>query len=114
MTKRLIKTKKDHRQLRAVLDESTVTLDIPANGALTAGVVGQAYSKSIAPSNAIGAIICDIVSGSLPTGLSLNATTGLISGTPSAVASAKAVSIRVTDAFGNTKTGAYTITITAE
>ncbi len=67
---------------------------------------------TIAMTNAVGAPHYDIASGSLPTGLILNAVTGAISGTASEIVANKPVSIRATDSFGNTKTVAYTITIT--
>lgn len=118
MTKMLIKNKKDHKQLRALITENTIPSGsvtvTPGAGALTAGVNGTPYAGvTIAMTNAVGNAHFDIVSGALPTGLSLNGSTGAISGTPTETIAAKAVSIRATDDFGNTKTVAYTITITA-
>jgi hypothetical protein len=116
MTKRLIKTYADHRRLRAMITENTIASPTvtPNAGALTAGVNGTPYAGvTIAMTNAVGNAFYDIVSGSLPTGLTLNGNTGAISGTPTQTVAAKAVSIRATDDFGNTKTVAYTVTITA-
>lgn len=117
MTKRLIKNYQDHKKLRALITENTISSAnvtmTPAAGALTAGVHDVAYGGvTIAMTNAVGGSVFDIVSGSLPTGLSLDSATGLISGTPTEIIANKAVSIRATDDFGNTKTVAYTITVT--
>ena len=46
--------------------------------------VGVAYSETIVPLGSAGPFTFSIDSGALPTGLSLNSTTGVISGTPSA------------------------------
>lgn len=107
--------KSDLRKLKAIIDENAVTLVVtPAAGALPAGVNGAAYpGATIATSNPVGAAGFGIVSGSLPTGLVLNSTTGVISGTATETVAAKPVSIRVSDAYGNSLTVAYTITITA-
>jgi hypothetical protein len=50
----------------------------------TTGTVGSPYSSSIGVTGATGSVTFSITSGSLPTGLTLNASTGLISGTPTA------------------------------
>jgi Putative Ig domain. len=115
MTNRLIKNKRDHKRLRAIITENTVVPTVtPATGALTAGVNGTPYAGvTIAMTNAVGAPHYSIASGALPTGLTLNGATGVIAGTPTETVAAKAVSIQATDDFGNTKTVAYTITITA-
>lgn len=115
MTKMLIKTKADHRKLRAMLDENTITLTLtPAAGALDAGVNGTPYGgETIAATNAVGAARFHVSAGALPTGLTLDAESGEIAGTPTETVAAKAVSITATDAFGNVGTNAYTITIAA-
>ena len=48
------------------------------------GVVGASYSQTLASSGGNGAITWSISAGSLPNGLSLASTTGVISGTPTA------------------------------
>jgi hypothetical protein len=50
--------------------------------ALPDGSIGSAYSQTLTTANASGAVTWAITSGSLPAGLSLNASTGVISGTP--------------------------------
>lgn len=55
----------------------------PAAGALTAGEEGVPYTAAIAATgNAAGAISYIVTAGALPDGLSLNSSTGVISGTP--------------------------------
>jgi hypothetical protein len=111
----LIKTRKDHRELRALLDANTgnaLTLS-PVAGALTAGVNGTPYSKDITATGGTGTVTFSISSGALPTGLAL-AADGKITGTPTETVAAKAVTIKATDELGNTGSAAYTLTITAE
>ena len=46
--------------------------------------VGQAYTGQLAVTGGVGPFVFDLAGGSLPPGLTLNATTGAISGTPEA------------------------------
>jgi hypothetical protein len=114
MTKRLIKTKKDHRQLRAVLTENTVAQTMtPAAGALDGGTEGTPYTATFALSAPVGKARYSVALGTLPAGLSLNPATGALTGTPTE-AGAYSFSIRGTDDFGNTKVNAYTLAIAAD
>jgi hypothetical protein len=56
-------------------------ISITSTSPLTAGTNGQAYSVTLANSGDSGNVTYSVVSGSLPTGLSLNASTGAITGT---------------------------------
>ena len=49
---------------------------------LTGGQVGVAYSQTLAATGGTGAYTWQLTSGTLPSGLGLNAASGLISGTP--------------------------------
>lgn len=49
---------------------------------LSSGDVGTSYSDTITTENAQGVVAFSVASGSLPTGLSLNSSTGALTGTP--------------------------------
>lgn len=74
----------------------------------SSGVVGYAYSFSMTPA---GATSISLLSGSLPTGLSLSGTSiATISGTPTA-AGTYSFTLRATNSYG-TADKAFTLTIT--
>jgi large repetitive protein len=77
---------------------------------LPAATQTAAYSSTLAANGGTGAYNWSVVSGSLPAGLSLNATTGAISGTPTASGSSS-FTVQVSDANGNTGTKALGITV---
>ena len=52
------------------------------NSQLNSGTVGQSYSQTLASTSTQGTVTYDVTSGSLPPGLSLNSSTGVISGSP--------------------------------
>lgn len=71
---------------------TTAALSITINGplaitttSLPAGELTQAYNQTLQASGGISPYTWAITAGSLPTGLSLNASTGAITGTPTAV-----------------------------
>lgn len=117
MTKRLIKTRKDHRKLRGVISENTIALTLsPAAGALSpGGQVGVAYTRTFTVSNGIGPTVGFAVSaGALPPGLSLNGKTGVLSGTPAVASQATYnFTLRGSDEAGNSGTAAYSLVIAA-
>ncbi len=86
------------------------TLVFPA-GAIPAGVVGVAYSRSFATTGAVAPYCYRVSAGALPPGLSLSSTTGLVSGTPSA-AGLYAFAITSADAEGCTGTANVSLSIT--
>ncbi len=65
------------------------------------GTVGSAYSSSVAASGGTGPYTFALASGALPPGLTLNASTGAITGTPTSGGNF-AFSIKVTDSKGAT------------
>jgi len=84
----------------------TITTDSP----LPAGAAGVAYSQQLAASGGTPAYTWQLASGTLPAGLSLNATTGVIAGTPTANG-ASTFQVSVTDTTGATVSKAFTLTI---
>ncbi len=56
----------------------------PTTSSLPGGTVAAAYSQTLSASGGISPYTYAVVAGSLPTGLALNTTTGVISGTPTA------------------------------
>jgi len=96
----------------------TITITAPTIAfapALPGGNVGAAYMGSVAATGVLGTSTYTIASGSLPADLSLNSSTGAISGTPKAAdAGTASFTVMVTDAYGDTATsGGLSITIAA-
>ena len=80
-----------------------------ATSSLPNGQVGSYYSQTLAASGGNGTYIWSLYSGNLPDGLSLNSSTGMISGTASA-AGRFSFSVQVTDGIC-TATGVLSIII---
>ncbi len=84
---------------------------------LAAGTLGIAYSATVAATGGITPYAWSISAGSLPAGLTLNASTGVISGTPTGnVTGAVNFTVKVTDSETPTAlsaTAALSITISA-
>ncbi len=72
----------DSKNLRIIIDGAPPV--ITSVSPLLAGTIGSAYSVTLAATSAT-AVTWSVTSGSLPAGLSLAASTGIISGTPTAV-----------------------------
>ncbi len=81
-------------------------------GNLPAGTVATAYSQMISAINSIGTVAWS-VTGSLPSGLSLNTTSGELSGTPG-VGGNYTFTIRATDANGCFGEQEYTLAIACQ
>ncbi|AZC27154.1 putative Ig domain-containing protein [Pseudomonas sessilinigenes] len=97
---------------------ATVTLTVSAPtlsinpASLGAGTSGTAYSAVLSSSGGSAPYTYSITSGSLPAGLSLNASTGTISGTPTASGTSN-LTLTSTDSNGATGSRAYSISISA-
>ena len=94
----------------------TPTLNMtPAAGALPGGTAGTAYSQAFVASGGIAPYVYTLTTGALPAGMTLNTTTGTLSGTPT-VAGTFNFSVRATDSTTGTAatvTRAYTLAISA-
>lgn len=79
-------------------------------GNLTDAVVGQAYNGSAAASGGAAPYLYQLSSGSLPPGMTLNTSTGAITGTANAATSAT-FTVQATDANGCVKSRNYTLAV---
>jgi uncharacterized repeat protein (TIGR03803 family) len=94
----------------------TLTVGAPAALSITTttlpnGTEGQSYSTILAATGGVAPYTWSITSGSLPAGLSLNASTGDISGTPSEPGTANFV-VQVADSEGTPTTATAGLAIT--
>ncbi|MDE4914868.1 putative Ig domain-containing protein [Methylobacterium sp. 092160098-2] len=109
---RLRVTDVDGRTGTTELFSITVATALAVAGQTGPGTVGQAYSAQFTASGGLGPYAYQIVGAALPAGLSLDATSGLIAGTPTTAAAGGTMQIRVTDAKGRTvSTASFTIDV---
>jgi len=80
---------------------------------LANGQVGTAYSQTLTTTGGTAPVSYSVSAGSLPTGLSLNGTTGVISGTPTSATPAS-FTVSVTDAKNCSAVAPLTITTSAQ
>ena len=85
----------------------------PAAGALPSGIAGAAYSQTIAASDGTSPYAYTVSAGSLPAGLTLNSSTGVISGT-AATGGTSSFTITATDDNGATGSASYSLLIGAQ
>jgi hypothetical protein len=83
---------------------------ITTSSPLPAGTVNVNYSQTVAATGGSGTYTWAVSLGSLPTGLTLNATSGLISGQPS-TAGSPSFTIQATDTNQATATKQFSVTI---
>jgi len=103
----------------AALRTAARTYSITVSGAfsissltLPNGTVGTAYGTTVASQNGVGAVTFAVTTGTLPAGLTLVPTTGVISGTPT-TAGASTFTITATDSTAQTAQRSFTVTIAA-
>ena len=100
----------DSQQFRIVI-ASLQPLSVQTNN-LANGIVGAVYSASLAASGGTEPYAWSVSAGSLPAGLTLNPSSGVISGTPT-TAGVSDFTATVTDATNQTATRQLRITINA-
>ena len=76
------------------------------------GQVGNAYSTTLTSSGGTTPYSWLLTSGTLPAGLSLNASTGTISGTPTAIANATPLTFQITDSGTPAQVKQVSLTLT--
>ena len=82
-----------------------------ATTSLPNGQVGTAYSATLMASGGTTPYSWSLTSGTLPSGLSLNSSTGVISGTPSATANGTALTFTVKDSSSPVQTKNVNLTL---
>jgi uncharacterized repeat protein (TIGR03803 family)/YVTN family beta-propeller protein len=91
-----------------VVSSPTLTLTCPTG----TGQVGVAYSSALVASGGVAPYTFSITSGSLPPGLTLNSSTGTITGTPT-TAGTYGFTAKVVDSQGNTATSSCSIVVSS-
>jgi len=104
-----VKTAKHKYTLSVSTSNSGSSVSITTNS-MPAATVGTAYSKTLSATGGTSPYTWGIASGSLPPGLSLNSSTGTVSGTPSQQGSAN-FTVKVSDSAQQTAQAALSITV---
>jgi hypothetical protein len=86
---------------------------VPVAQVLKGGVIGSAYTETISTQGGVAPYAYAVVSGALPTGATLNTSSGVISGATLTAAGTFSFTIQVTDANGAIGTTAFQIIVSA-
>lgn len=95
----------------AVPFAATGTAPVITTTSLPSGTVGVAYQQTLVAADGEGALVWSLVSGALPSGISLSSS-GILSGTASSSGSGE-FSVKVTDADGDADTQVLSLTLYA-
>ncbi len=91
----------------------STNLAIATAGSLPGGTVNRPYTKTLQRINGTAAFTWSKVTGTFPTGLTLNANTGELSGTPTVANQNTSFRLRVTDGVNATAEKDFTLVINA-
>ena len=83
-----------------------------ATTSLPGGTVGAAYTQTLTAVGGSGNYTWSVINGALPSGLTLNAASGVLSGTPTAAASSS-FTVQVADTVGTTASQVLTVAVQA-
>jgi hypothetical protein len=83
-----------------------------ATSSLPSGQVGTPFSTSLVATGGTAPFAWSITSGTLPAGLGLNASSGAITGTPTASANATPLTFKVTDSSSPVQSASASLTLT--
>jgi Putative Ig domain len=86
-------------------------LPVVTTTSLPNGTIGLPYNATLTNSGGLSPFTWSITTGTLPAGLTLAASTGIIGGTPTGPSGAFPITVQVTDADSNTATAPLVITI---
>ena len=92
------------------INPATLTISPASGSALPTGTVLAAYGQAFTATGGTAPYTFELTSGSLPKGLVLS-TGGLLTGVAQSSAAALAFTVEVIDAYGQTATASYTLTI---
>jgi uncharacterized protein (TIGR03118 family) len=96
----------------AITPVTPSTVGIANGPSLTPGTLGTAYSQKLTPTGGTPPYAnWTVASGSLPPGISLDSTTGILTGTPTPVGGTFSFTIAMTDSTGAKGTGFFQLTI---
>jgi alpha-tubulin suppressor-like RCC1 family protein len=93
-----------------VIDPASCPTIVLAPPSLPGGTTGNPYAQTIVASGGASPYTFAVTGGSLPPGLALNGTTGVLSGTPTATGSSS-FTLTATDARGCPGSQAYTVVV---
>ncbi len=96
--------------MSVVAPQSTPSVLVVGTTSLPSGTIGSAYSASLQVTGGTAPYTWSFVSGNIPAGLSLNTSTGLISGTPTATGTAN-FTASVADSESPAQTKSVTLSI---